>query len=326
MKNITIYNGYTIALILLVTMCSCNREKVLSINDFENKVPENVHLNNYTSSSITVGWKQIDDAASYTVQLLNSLDSDSPIDQYTTVSENIYTFTGLNELAGYYIRVRANFSTIKNPVLGDWVYVMDGANEGRIMPKYGFVDKDFEEPEPEPEPEYQLYPNFPEGWEIHDGDRKKSYTAAGPTGKQSDVFPSGEWLMNYAYTTNSGTALIHKVESFATMMANNQNAYLAMDFDLPNGAAKFSFICGAATRTNANETTGMPIILSVDYSQDGGNTWTKLGDDILIDDIEKQYNPEFDNLDIVGPVRFKISKSDSKARPIIDEVAVYYTK
>lgn len=323
MKIINVHLARILACLLILG--SCSREKVPTINDFGDKVPENVQLANYTPNSITLAWQAIEEAASYTVQLLTSPDSVSPLKQYTTVSKQQYTFTGLDEIKGYYVRVRANFNTPRNPVLGDWVYVMDGEKPGRIMPKYGFVDENFEEPEPEPEPEYYLYPNFPEGWEIHDGDRKKSYTGNGPTGKQSDVFPSGEWLMHQAYTTNSGTALIHKKDDFAVMMANNQNAYLAMDFDLPNGAAKLSFICGAATRTNANELNGMPIVLTVTYSQDQGNTWTRLGEDILIDDIEKQYTPEFDNLDIAGPVRFRITKSDSRARPIIDEVAIYYT-
>jgi len=307
---------YTIIFTLLLAALSCKNESFPTIDDFQNKVPKNVHLSDYSNTSITLAWDRIENAASYTVQLLESGESDSPIDTYTTVTKDFYRFSSLNETDGYCLRVRANFNSAENPVIGDWVYIMDGQEPARIMPKYGVVDKDFEEPE--------LYPNFPEGWEVHEeGARKSSYTALGPTGRQSDVFASGEWIMNQAYTTNSGTALIHKVGDFATMMAPNQKASLEMDFDLPYGASKFSFICGAATRTNANEINGMPIVLTVEYSQDSGGTWTKLNNDVLIDDIEKQYTLEYD-LDLKEPVRFRISKNNSRARPIIDEVAGYY--
>ena len=316
MKKTTISFYCTICIAILLTTFSCNQDSVPDISDYANTLPEHVHLSDHSGSAITVAWDSLAEAASYTVELLDSMDSDSPLDAYTTASNNYYKFIDLEDTLDYYVRVRANFNTVSHPVIGDWVYLMNGENPARIIPAYGIVNEDFKIP--------RIYAHFPEGFEEHDGDRKKSYTATGPTGRQSDVFPSGEWLMDHCYTTNSGTALIHKVGNYATMMAPKETAYLAMDFDLPNGATRFTFICGAATRTNANETTGMPITLSVAYSQDGGNTWTKLGDDILIDDIETQYHPDFDNLDIEGPVRFRISKNDSRARPIIDEVTVYY--
>src|SRR5699024_2310529 len=113
--------------------------------------------------------------------------------------------------------------------------------------------------------------------------------------------------------------------NFAAMLSPTKEAYVAMDFDLPYGANRLTFITGSATKTNPNDVNNMPITLSVFYSIDEGKSWNKI-DDILIDDVEKQYTPEFNNLGIKAPVRFKFQKDDGIARPIVDDVAVYYTE
>lgn len=316
MKKIIIYCRYTVVFALLLTILSCKDESIPSINDYGNAIPENVRLTDYTSSSVTVEWDSVAAAASYTVELLDSVGAVSPIDGYTTTSKDFYTFTNLNESGNYYVRVRANFNTVKNPVIGDWAYLMNGENPARIIPAYGIVDENFKIP--------NIYPNFPEGFENPDGKRKGSYTGTGPTGDQSEFYPSGEWEMYRSYTTNSGTALLHKVGDFAVMLSPNVEGYVAMDFDLPYGANRLTFVTGSATKTNKNDINNMPITLSVFYSVDKGASWNKI-DDIVIDDVEKQYTPEYDNLGIEGPVRFKFQKDGGVARPIVDEVTVYYT-
>jgi len=326
MKMIRFNCVFFILIGLLVPIVSCEREKVPNMDDFGETTVKNVQLEGYTETSITISWDFISEAASYTVQLLESLDDDKPVDQYTTTTRNLHTFDGLNEVTGYYVRVRANFHTPENPVLGDWVYIKDGSEPGRIMPKYGFVDENFEEPEPDPTVDPQLYPGFPEGFENHDDDvgpRKNSYTGTGPTGENTDYFATGEWVLERVYTLSTA-ALIHKIGTWCAMMSPNIEAYVAMNFDLPYGARKFSYITGVATLTNQNDINGMPITIKTEYSIDGGNSWIQIGDDLLIDDMEKQYFVEFNDLEIMDPVRFRITKSASLARPILDDIAVYY--
>lgn len=316
MKKITIYCCYLVALILLSASYSCKQEES-DVGGVTDKLPENVHLSDFSSSSITVAWERIEGVTSYTVQLLGSADSESPVEAYTTTSKDNYRFSGVEETRGYYVRVRANVDY----ATGDWMYIMNGQERARIMPKYGFVDLDFEEPEPEPAKE--LYPNFPEGWEEHQGGRKPSHGGEGPTGRQSDVFPSGEWLMPNMYT-NSAAAIVHKLGTWAVMMNTNVATYLEMDFDLELGASKLSFYYGTATESNANDVdvVNVPILVKVEYSQDSGNTWIPLGDDLQVTTTEVQYLQEYE-LDIEGPVRFRIGKSDSRARLMVDEIAVY---
>ncbi|HHX36999.1 MAG TPA: fibronectin type III domain-containing protein [Clostridiaceae bacterium] len=316
MKNLTTYCCHLVALALLLALFSCKQE-TSDIGGFTDKTPENVHMSEYSSSSITVSWNGVEGATSYTAQLLGAKDSDSPIDAYTTTSKDFHRFSGLEETRGYYVRVRANV----NYDTGNWVYIMNGEEKARIMPKYGFVDEDFEEPEPEPAKE--LYPDFPEGFENPIGARKGSHTGAGPTGRQSEIYPTGEWLMPNMYT-NSSAAIVHKIDTWAVMMNANVATYLEMDFDLPYGASKLSFYYGTATKTNANDitvTTG-PIAVKVEYSQDSGVTWTQLGDDLMVTTVEEQYFQEYE-LDIEGPVRFRIGKNDSRARLMVDEIAIY---
>lgn len=317
MKNLTTYCCHLVALALLLALSSCN--ETADVGGFTDKLPKNVRMSNFTNSSITVSWDLVEGATSYTAQLLDTKESNSPIDGYTT-SYDSYQFNSLNETHGYYVRVRANV----NFDTGEWVYIMNGAERARIMPKYGFVGEDFEEPEPEPEPVKELYPNFPEGWENHAGPaRKSSHTGVGPTGRQSDVFPTGEWLMSNMYTHNVST-IVHKIGTWAMMMNSGVTTYLEMDFDLLLGASKFSFYYGTATKTNANDldVVNRPIVVKVEYSQDGGNTWTSLGDDLLVTTTEEQYFKEYE-LDIKGTVRFRIGQDDSKARLMVDEIAVY---
>lgn len=320
MKKISKYCCHILMPMLLLAFYSCDRKDVETSGGVTDKSPKNVHLSEYSSSSITVAWDRVEGATSYTAQLLGSKGgSDTPIDAYTTVSNDFYRFDGLEETRGYYVRVRANVEY----ATGDWVYIMDGQDPARIMPKYGFVDEDFEEPEPDPAKE--LYPNFPEGWEDHagPGSRKPSHTAEGPTGRQSDVFATGEWLMPNMYT-NSAVAIVHKFGTWALMMNSRVATALEMDFDLPYGASKFSFYYGTATQTNASDVDveNVPIIVKVEYSQDAGDTWVQLGDDLQVTTTEVQYFQEYE-LDIKGPVRFRIGKSDSRARLMVDDISVY---
>lgn len=321
MKKLRMYCCYVLALVLVAASYSCKQDSVDSPDNVNGKVPKNVRLSNYSSSSITVAWDHVEGATSYTAQLMGSKDSDKPIDRYIVITEDHYQFNGLAETRGYYIRVRANV----NSATGDWVYIMNGQELARIMPKYGFVAENFVEPSPPPKQE--LYPNFPEGWEIHTalGGRKSGYATAGPaTGGQSDIFPSGKWLMGDIYSISTASMDKNRIGSWALLFRGGSGftPYLAMDFDLPNGASKFSFYYGAATQ-NAADSGGVPIYVKVEYSQDSGNTWTQLGDILEVTSADIQYFKEY-KLDIKGPVRFKIGKNKvTEARMFVDEISVY---
>jgi len=157
-----------------------------------------------------------------------------------------------------------------------------------------------------------LYANFPEGWENdYDGVRKAAY------GGTSDIFPSGEWLMPNMYTLNSAT-IINKNGTWALMMRGLTS--LQMNFDLNEGASKFSFYYGAATLSSTD--AELPMVVKVEYSQNGGSTWQQMGDDLIVSDQTVKYFFET-TLNLTGQVRFRISKDASAPRLFVDDVAVY---
>lgn len=158
-----------------------------------------------------------------------------------------------------------------------------------------------------------LYAKFPEGWETHKGSRKADYPSA------SDVFPSGEWLLQEAYSIKSNN-VENKNGKWAVMMRGGAVSAIEMNFDLSRGASKFSFYCGAATQ-NPNDGR-LPITVTAEYSTDAGKTWQSLGDALTVSDQQKKYFKEYD-LDIKGPVRFRIKKDASRARLFVDDIAVY---
>lgn len=307
-----------LTIVMVLAAYSCKDEP--DHGGVTDKTPDNVILWTYSETTITVAWDQVGGATSYTVQLMADKHSDTPLDAYTTVSKDFYQFSGLHETTGYYVRVRANVDYATGP----WVYIMNEGEPGRIMPKYGFVDDDFEEPEPEPVVEPQLYPNFPEGWETPVGTRKGSHTGTSTTtNRQSELHPTGEWLMTNMYTLSTAT-IGTKVDTWGLMMNANVATALEMDFDLPYGASKLSFVYGVPTTTNANDqdVVNNAVRINVEYSQDGGTTWQTIGDEFELTDFE-QHTKSYD-LEIEGNVRFRIGKNNSRARLIIDEVAVYY--
>lgn len=160
-----------------------------------------------------------------------------------------------------------------------------------------------------------LYANFPEGWEDRTTTHLTTYGAA--TAK--DVFPSGEWLMANSYSLNS-VNIVNKNGSYAVMMRGSTTVSLAMNFDLSEGASKFSFYYGAATTTSTD--AELPIKVKVEYSQDNGNTWQQIGNELTVSDQMAKYFFEA-TLNLTGSVRFRITKDASKPRLFVDDVSVY---
>jgi hypothetical protein len=206
----------------------------------------------------------------------------------------------------------ASFAQNPLPGLGDYtgIALFDAANQPVFWLR---SEDDYVGQSLEPYRPGELYQNFPEGWETHDATaRKSAYTG------NSDVFPTGEWLMANMYTLSSAN-LVNKTGTWALMMRNGFAASLEMNFNLPYGATKFSFNYGAAT-TSATDAT-LPIAVNAEYSQDSGNTWKRLGEDLIISSQTVRYSKEY-ILDIKGPVRFRISKDATNSRVFIDQVSV----
>lgn len=169
---------------------------------------------------------------------------------------------------------------------------------------------DYEVQALEPYHPQELYFGFPESRETPIGPRKGGYTTG-----QFENYDSGEWRMTLCYTLSSN-GISHKTGSIALMMQASQIAVLEMNFNLPYGASKFSFDYGPATASDTN----YPLTLKVEYSQDSGDTWTQIGSDQPITAFQKHTFEE--DLDISGPVRFRISKNASGSRVFIDNIAV----
>lgn len=160
-----------------------------------------------------------------------------------------------------------------------------------------------------------LYTNFPEGWE----DRTTTHLTTYGNATAKDVFPSGEWLMYDSYTLTS-VNMVNKNGSYGLMMRGGKVVTLSMNFNLTEGASKFSFYYGAATSGNSDGE--LPIKVTVEYSQDGGNIWQQLGGVLTVSEQPTKYFFET-MLNLTGPVRFRISKDASSARLFVDDIAVY---
>lgn len=311
-----------LTLLVLSVSYSCKRDEPETQQFFKDKAPENVRLSNFLNSSITVAWLRAEDADSYTVQLLGSKNSEKPVHAYTTVSKDFYQFDNVEELRGYYVRVRANFDTGTS----EWAYIMNGAQPARIMPKFGVVAEDFEAPDPSQQPIRDIYPNFPEGWDDNTLLHLTAYVTV--VADAVDEYPSGKWLI-YRAQRNSGSTIARR-STFGMMGQNNQNSTVGMEFDLPNGASKLSFYVSPATASDSNMGD-----LVVEYSVDSGVSWTEIARYKKTDgipwkrDMDDPLNYKEYVLDIRGNVRFRFNYNSAgvgaspSSRWAIDDIAVY---
>ncbi|MDQ8005535.1 MAG: DUF5689 domain-containing protein [Pedobacter sp.] len=270
--------------------------------------PQKVHTSATTFTSITNSMAIYE---STLVQLRSAVVENMTVGQ---------TFVGEIPLSDWantilmHTEATASFASKPVPGLGDYtgIALFNAAKKPSfwLRSENDYVGQSLEPYKPD-----QLYLNFPEGWETHTTTpaRKSAYTGT------LDVFPSGEWLMPDMYSISSAN-IVNKNGTWAVMMRNSTAPALAMNFNLPYGASKFSFYYGAATlsATDAN----LPITVRAEYSQDSGNTWQSLGDNLLVTVQNMKYFKEY-ILDIKGPVRFRISKDAANARLFVDDVAVY---
>lgn len=164
----------------------------------------------------------------------------------------------------------------------------------------------------------KLYPNFPESFE---SDSKLRYDL-------DDVnLPTGRWrLDNVVIQKERHEMPITGTHAVRMAMNHSKSAYLQMMFDLPNGASKISFWYKIFS-------TDKPCMFQLEYSSNKGKKWMPIGDLIVATDGTKYTKAEFD-LDLDGPVRFRINKiglGDGSKNPDIsngrlnlEDFAVYH--
>ncbi|HEY0771578.1 MAG TPA: DUF5689 domain-containing protein, partial [Sphingobacteriaceae bacterium] len=139
-----------------------------------------------------------------------------------------------------------------------------------------------------------LYTNFPEGAETINSS-KTGYLPA-----QSRIFRTGSWLLDNAVRQTSAQDIKNGSAAFRFPGGNTVPCYLAMDFNVPNGASKVEF-------KYANWQTALGGgTLQLEYSINNGSSWIKAGPDIVVNNNVLQ-TASF-TLDIDVPVRFRIKK------------------
>jgi hypothetical protein len=167
-----------------------------------------------------------------------------------------------------------------------------------------------------------LYTGYPEDFESPDFSQKASYAAANVTLK------TGSWRFDQAILGNtSGRDRFNPAGLQCVRLQQNlsTNAYLQMNYDLPNGATKVTLSYGAYY-TDASSTWRL------EYSTNQGTTWQQTGADVSNAASNGGIAKGITFLmNISGPVRFRINKlglgttagSILNGRLSIEDFAVY---
>ncbi|MBS1563602.1 MAG: hypothetical protein JST39_04400 [Bacteroidetes bacterium] len=115
-------------------------------------------------------------------------------------------------------------------------------------------------------------------------------------------FASGPWMLDNAVIANTANDVIVSGQYAIRVQQNlSVSAYLQMNFDLPQGATKVS-LWHASYGASADP----PATWRLEYSTNGGNTWTQTGSDIR--SVSKTKSLITFPVNITGPVRFRINK------------------
>lgn len=172
-----------------------------------------------------------------------------------------------------------------------------------------------------------IYPNWPEDFDAPSV-AKGFYnmnTAAVPDNTIS--FRTGRWKL---YQTIFGNTVNDEALSKPNAIRMQQNlsepALLEMRFDVPNGASKVT-LWPMIYDANADK----PCLWKLEYSQDQGATWIKVGEDQFTSKKDRELYTFL--MDIRGPVRFRVFKygpgngatdpTIQNGRLSIDDFAIY---
>ncbi len=145
-----------------------------------------------------------------------------------------------------------------------------------------------------------LYNGYPEDFESPDAAQKGSYNMTATDNNLA--LKTGNWKLYYAILGNTaGRDRFNPTGKQCIRMQQQLNfdAYVQMNFDLPNGASKVTFSYGAYY-TDASST------FRLEYSQDGGTTWQTTG--APVSDASDASKVAIFLMDIKGPVRFRVNK------------------
>ncbi|RZK92642.1 MAG: hypothetical protein EOO98_02405 [Pedobacter sp.] len=145
----------------------------------------------------------------------------------------------------------------------------------------------------------RVYDKFPEDFEMPDTSAKAKY-------KKGDIqLKTGNWTFDQAILgAVDNRDRFNGKQSVRIHQDKENSGYLQMNFDLPNGASKVTFVYGVYYKDS-------PSIIKLEYSTDKGQTWKQAGKDIT-DASAKQKTADF-KLDIKEPVRFRINKLNIEA-------------
>jgi hypothetical protein len=145
----------------------------------------------------------------------------------------------------------------------------------------------------------RVYDKFPEDFEMPDTAAKARY-------KKADVqLKTGSWSFDQAILAAVENRDRFNGKQSVRIHQNKENSgYLQMNFDLPNGASKVTFVYGVYYKDS-------PSVIKLEYSIDKGQTWKQAGKDIT--DASANKNTAEFTLDIKEPVRFRINKLSIEA-------------
>lgn len=159
-----------------------------------------------------------------------------------------------------------------------------------------------------------VYPNWPEDFEepsieelkmaANGGLIPKSMTSYN-SGDNLGAFKTGIWYMFNAILVDpvlsgtSGRDRISGKQGIRMQQNLSVDAYMQMNFDVKRGASKVTFTYGSYYNDAS-------CTFCLEYSQDGGTSWTQLGD--WITNPDKIMQVASYKLDIDGNVRFRINK------------------
>jgi len=178
-------------------------------------------------------------------------------------------------------------------------------------------------------PEYRtggrIYQGFPETFEpINAADINKFYTP-----ETILQLATGDWKINQSGLRNESAAdkIVSPTHAWRSNFNVNTPIYLAMNFDVPDGASKVSFYYGTWGNQSGTSLVGAACTFALEYSTDQGATWTQIGNPVTEAAwTAKQLTYE---VDIDGPVRFRINRKGQatngagNGRLNIDDFAVY---
>lgn len=163
-----------------------------------------------------------------------------------------------------------------------------------------------------------LYAGFPESFESPDVTAKSSYNS----GANTVQLATGQWYLLQGILANTPVSDKYNVpgkQSIRMQQNLTTSGFTQMNFDVPDGASKVTVFYGKYA-TDARST------FRLEYSTNGGATWTAVGANIT--DMPNKGNKQATwMVNITGPVRFRINKlgtgTSNNGRLALDDFAIY---